>query len=75
MMMSSKWKLFFELFLKFIAAVILTLLVVLVVLKFTVFNKSRVITTLTNDNYYDNVYKTINENNRFYYFVAFATKQ
>lgn len=60
--MSSKWKLFFELFLKFIAAVILTLLVVLVVLKFTVFNKSRVITTLTNDNYYDNVYKTINEN-------------
>ena len=60
--MSSKWKLFFELFLKFIAAVILTLLVVLVVLKFTVFNKSRVIATLTNDNYYDNVYKTINEN-------------
>lgn len=60
--MSSKWKLFFELVLKFIAAVILTLLVVLFVFKFTIFNKSRVINTLNNDNYYENVYKTIKEN-------------
>ena len=58
----NKWKVILDYVLKFLVAIILIFLTLIIIFKFTVFNKNYIKNVIKNDNYYEKVNDSIKEN-------------
>ena len=58
----NKWKIILDYFLKFLTALILIFLTLIIIFKFTIFNKNYIKNNLKENNYYEKVNDSIKEN-------------